>query len=158
GGSNSARRKEEMNMKWMRIVPAALGLCLGAVAIAEAQQQAEGPPPVLVIGREVEKPGKAAAHEKWEMGWPRLMAKTKWPVHYLAMRSLTGENRVLFPSGYASMADWEKDVQNQEKNAAFKAENDALAEKDGDFLKEGRTGVFRFMPELSYSPAIPVAT
>jgi hypothetical protein len=145
-----------MNCKRMILFGA--GLILGATGIAEAQQAMTGPPPVLVIGREVVKPGKGPAHQKWETGWPRLMAKTKWPVHYLAMTSLTGENRVLFFTGYGSMADWEKDQQNQDKNASFTAENDALNDKDGEFLKESRTGVFTYMPDLSYQAAVPIAT
>ncbi len=145
-------------MNWKKIVLFLVGSIFGATGIAEAQQAMTGPPPVLVIGREVLKPGKGPAHAKWEAGWPRLMAKTKWPVHYLAMTSLTGENRVLFFTGYGSMADWEKDQQNQEKNAAFTAENDALTDKDGEFLKESRTGAFTYMPDLSYQAAVPIAT
>lgn len=146
-------------MNWRKIIPTAAGLCLGVCGIAEAQQQAAmGPPPVLVIGREVVKPGKGAAHEQWEAGWPRAYAKAKWPTHWLALTSLTREGRVLFLTGYGSMADWEKDRQNLDQNAALSAEDAALGAKDGEFLQESRTTVFRYMPDLSYQAPGPIAT
>jgi len=143
-------------------VLSALAVCLGAAAAAQPQQaQAQQtmltPPKVLVIGREVVKTGKGAAHEKWEAGWPRAYAKAKWPVNYLAVSSMTGEVRVLFIAGYDSMAAWESDIAGQAKNAALSAETLALTEKDGDFLSENRTAVFTYMPELSYHPDVPVA-
>lgn len=60
-------------------------------------------------------------------------------------------------TGYNSLADWESDINAQEKNAALTAEEHMLGEKDGDFLTESRTAVFTFMPELSYQPAVTVA-
>ncbi len=126
-----------------------VGVVLG-VAQAAIAQQAMAPPKVLVIAREVEKPGKRAAHEKWEAGWPAAFAKAKWPVHYLAAASLTGEPRVLFLTGYGSMADWEKDNQAIEKNAALSAELARLAEKDADYITETRTGAFTYEPDISY--------
>ncbi|HEV1993846.1 MAG TPA: hypothetical protein VGR03_05915 [Candidatus Acidoferrum sp.] len=135
----------------------AIAVCLGAAAAAQAQQAMLTPPKVLVIGREVVKPGKGAAHEKWEAGWPRAYARAKWPVNYLALTAMTGEGRALYITGYDSMAAWESDIQAQGKNAAFTAETEALAEKDGEFLSENRTAVFTYMPELSYQPDVPVA-
>lgn len=136
----------------------AVAVCLGFAASAQAQEAMLKPPKVLTITREVVKPGKGAPHAKWEAGWPRAFAKAKWPVHYLAMSSLTGENRVLFTTGYASLAAWEADATAQDKNAALSAEEAMLAEKDGDFLTESRTAVFTYMPELSYQAEnVPVA-
>src|SRR5713226_4695032 len=131
----------------------ALAVCLGAAAAAQpqqaqAQQTMMSPPKVLVIGREVVKTGKGAAHEKWEAGWPRAYAKAKWPVNYLAISSMTGEGRALYLGGYESMAAWESDLAAQGKNAALSAETQALTEKDGEFLTENRTAVFTYMPEL----------
>ncbi len=126
-----------------------VGVVLG-VAQAAIAQQAMAPPKVLVIAREVEKPGKRAAHEKWEAGWPAAFAKAKWPVHYLAAASVTGEPRVLFLTGYGSMADWENDNRAIGKNAALAAELDRLAEKDADYISETRTGAFTYEPDMSY--------
>ena len=135
----------------------AAALCLGAVATAQAQQAMLAPPKVLVVTREVVKYGKAAAHEKWEMGWPRAFAKAKWPVNFLAVTSMTGEGRALYFSGYDSLAAWESDTQAAEKNAALSAETAALGAKDGDFVSESRNAVLTYMPELSYQPDPPVA-
>jgi hypothetical protein len=115
------------------------------------------PPKVLVIGREVVKTGKGAAHEKWEAGWPRAFAKAKWAINYLAVSSMTGEGRALYMTGYDSMAALESGNQAMEKNTALSAEDQALSEKDGEFLSENRTGIFSYMPELSYQPDVPVA-
>jgi hypothetical protein len=114
------------------------------------------PPKVLVITREVLKPGKGAVHEKWEAGWPRAFAKAKWPTHYLAVASITGENRALYMTGYESLAAWEADANAIEKNAVLSAQLAALSDKDGDYLTELRTGAFTYLPELSYRPDAPL--
>jgi hypothetical protein len=134
------------------------GVYFGGAGLAEAQTSTMmHPPKVLVIAREVVKPGKGAAHAKWEEGYPRAYAKANWPTPYLAMTALTGESRVLFMAGYDSMADWEKDAAAQDKNAVISAANDALGSKDGDFLTESKEAVFTYQEELSYQPDAPVA-
>ncbi|HYA97708.1 MAG TPA: hypothetical protein VEH49_06400 [Methylomirabilota bacterium] len=146
-------------MNWRCMIPAALGLSLCAAAVAEAQQQSEmGPPPILVITRELAKAGKEPAHEKYERSWAKTYADAKWAVNYLGTSALTGEPRALFFSGYPSLADWEKDQQNLDKDAAFSAKVDALTDKDNEFLRESRLGVFRYLPELSHQAAVPIAT
>jgi hypothetical protein len=134
-----------------------VGMCLGATGIAQAQEAMLTPPKVLVITREVVKPGKGPAHEKWETGWPRAFAKAKWPVRWLAVTSMTGESRALYMTGYESLAAWESDREAVDKSTALSAENEALGVKDGEFLSETRTGVFRYMPELSYQADVPAA-
>jgi len=133
-----------------------VGVYLGSAALAKAQVKMH-PPKVLLIAREVVKPGKSAAHAKWEEGFPRAYAKANWPTPYLALSALTGESRVLFLEGYDSMAAWEKDVAAQDKNAVLSAANDALGSKDGDFLSESKQAVFTLQDELSYQPDAPVA-
>lgn len=61
------------------------------------------PPKVLTSIREAEKPGKSGAHADWEAGYRRAFATANWPSHYVALRALTGESRVLFLSGYDSL-------------------------------------------------------
>lgn len=147
-----------MSTKLKGIIVSAFGLYLAATAVAQSPGEMPGPPKVLVISREVVKMGQGPAHEKWEAGWPRAFAKAKWPVPYLAASSLTGESRVLFITGYDSEEAWEKDSVAQRKNAALKAELDALAAKDADFLKESTTSVFAYMPEISYQAGVPIAS
>jgi len=133
-------------------------MLLGAAAVAQQQGVMTGPPKVLVIQREVVKQGQSAAHEKWEMGWPRAFAKANWPTHYIAATSLTGESRALFFSAYDSEADWEKDNTAQAKNTALTAQLDALSAKDADYIKESTSSVFTYMPEISYKADVPIAT
>jgi hypothetical protein len=133
------------------------GAYLGCATLGQAQEAMMHPPKILTITREVVKPGKSAAHENWEQGFPKAYTKAKWPVHYLAMTAITGESRVLFLTGYESMADWEADALAQDKNAELSASNETLGAKDGEFLTESKTAVFTYMPELSYQPDAPIA-
>lgn len=81
-------------------------LVLSVAWPAMAQQGA--PPNVIQIYREEVKPGKVAAHEKTEVGWPRAFAKANSPDHYIAMTSMTGPNEAWFINGYDSLATLEK--------------------------------------------------
>jgi hypothetical protein len=124
----------------------AAGAFLAAAGVARAQEK------VLVFSREVVKPGKATAHEKWEAGFPAAYAKANWTTsYYLAMTALSGEPRVLFMAPFNSLADWEKDFKAQEQNEALSATVEMLAEKDGDFLSEVRNAVALYQPDLSYN-------
>lgn len=129
---------------------------LGSAALAQAQVKMS-PPKVLVITREAVKPGKYDAHAKWEEGYARAYAKANWPEPYLALGSVTGEGRVLFLSGYDSMAAWEADTRAADKNPIISAANDALGAKDGEFLTDSKTAVFTLQDELSYQPGAPMA-
>jgi len=135
---------------------AAVVLVLAGAVIAQAQE-AMGPPKVLVITREIEKLGKASAHEKLESTWAAAFAKAK-AAPYLTVSAITGAHRELFLAGYDSLADWEKDSNAQQANAAFQAENSALSAKDADLISESTTGVFTYMPDLSYQVNESVAT
>jgi hypothetical protein len=134
----------------------AVGVCLAGAAVAQAQETMMSPPKVLTTIREVEKPGKSAAHADWEAGYPRAFAKANWPTHYLALRALTGEPRVLFLMPFDSLAAWEKEGMALDNNASLTADVDRLDAKDGDFLSESRRATLVYMPELSYHPEISV--
>jgi hypothetical protein len=134
-----------------------VAVCLAGAMVAQAQETMMGPPKVLVIAREVLKPGKGVVHAKWEAGWPRAFAKANWPTHYLAANALTGEPRAVFFTGYDSLAAWEADNAAMAKNKELSAEMDSLLEKDGDYLSAVRLGVFTYMEELSYHPQVTVA-
>ena len=128
-------------------------LFLSASATALAQEQApSGPPKVLQIFREDVKPGKGAAHEKVEAGWPRAFANAKSPTHYIAMVSVTGPSEAWFLTGFDSLAAWEKDRQDTEKNTALTAVLDQLLEKDGELLSGFRSIVATYREDLSYRP------
>ena len=103
-----------------------LGMSLVAACscIAAAQETSQGNvsiPKVLQIMREYTKPGKSGmAHEKTESAFVQAMTRAKWPTHYLGMTSLSGKNRALFLTSYASFEAWEKD------NAATREEYRSL--------------------------------
>lgn len=116
--------------------------CLGAGLTAPATAQApvgEPPPKILQIAVEEVKPGHGKAHEKLETAWSRAFADAKWPVHYLALSSLTGVNAAWYLSGYPSFAAMEKADKDMEKQPALQAANSAFAEKDGEHLSGGRS-------------------
>ena len=136
-----------------------VGLCLvfsGLVMnlnVATAQEMSgEGmpPPKVLVIQREVLKPGRAGAtHLKTESAFVQAMTSAKWPTHYFAAESLSGLSRALFFIGYPSFAAWEKDTQDTAKNATLSAAFDHAALVDGEQLTEYSSGAFLYNEEGS---------
>lgn len=139
-------------------VVSAACLLLSLAPPAPAQEQAAGGPPrVLNIIREVVKPGKGAAHEKIEVGWPRAFAKAKWSVHYLAMTTVTGPNEAWFIEGYDSFASWEKGRNEMDKNDTLRMETNQLADKDGELLSGINMMAAIFREDLSYRANVNVA-
>jgi hypothetical protein len=103
------------------------------------------------------KPGKGAAHEKVEIGWPQAFRKAKWPTHYLAMTSMSGPAEAWYMTGYDSYAAWETDQQNVEKTPTLVRELERLAQVDGELLSGTRGVLAVYRPDLSYRPDIDVA-
>lgn len=132
-------------------------LLLVSTAPRAAAQEPPPPPKVLQIIREDVKPGKAAAHEKIEAGWPRAFAKANWPTHYLAMTAMTGPSEAWFVVGFDSFAAWEKDTKATESDKALTAELDRLSEKDGEVISGARTLVGLFREDLSRRPNVDMS-
>jgi hypothetical protein len=143
-------------MKKTFVLLVAAALLLAGVVTAQAQEKMT-PPKILVITREVEKLGKGAAHEKLESTWAAAFKKAH-AAPYLAVTAMTGEHRALFISAYDSIAAWEKDNNAQLANATFQAENESLSAKDADLISESTTGVYTYMPEISYPLTESLAT
>ena len=127
-----------------------VGLAFLATPVLAQQEPQDGPPRVLQIWREDVKPGKAAAHEKTEGGWPRAFRNANWPVHYIAMTSISGPNEAWYLTGYDSLAMWEKDRQDSSQNAALQAELDRLSAQDGELLSNIRSITAIYREDLSY--------
>jgi hypothetical protein len=128
-----------------------LSVAVGLSGIAAAQENAI--PKVLQITREYTKPGKAGAvHDRSESVFVQAMARAKWPTHYLGMTSLSGKERALFLTRYASFEAWEQDNAAVEKNAALSAALDRAGMADGDLLDEIDQGAFMFRDEMSLRP------
>jgi hypothetical protein len=137
------------------------GLVAGA-AIAAAQDGAgtgtPPPPKVLVIQREVLKPGRAGNnHLKTEGAFVQAMTAAKWPTHYFAVESLSGVSRALFLIGYPSFAAWEKDNADMAKNATLTAAFDRATLADGEQLSDYSSGVFLYNEEQSLNANVDIA-
>jgi hypothetical protein len=135
-------------------------LCLASVPAVVAAQQAtssQSPPKVMQIFVESVKPGKGAAHEKVEIGWPQAFRKAKWPSHYLAMTSMSGPGEAWFLGGYESFAALETDLRNVEKTPTLSRELERLSQVDGELLSGTRGILAVYRPDLSYRPDIDIA-
>ena len=130
-----------------------LSLAVSCSCMAAAQQKSQGNmsiPKVLQITREFTKPGKAGmVHDKAESAFVQAMTRAKWPTHYLGMTSLSGKQRALFLTSFASFEAWEKDNAAVEKNTALSAALDRAGMADGELLDSIDQGVFVFREEQS---------
>ena len=132
-----------------------LSLVLACCCITAAQEksQANSIPKVLQITREYTKPGRAGnVHEAAESAFVQAATRAKWPTHYLAMTSLSGKQRALFLTSYASLEAWEKDTAAVAKNPTLSAALDAASVADGEQLDSIDQGVFVFNEEMSLGP------
>ena len=139
-------------MKKFLVLILAMGVALGVAGSLRAQEKPSmGPPKVIQIWREDVKPGKSAAHQKVEAGWPRAFANAKSPTHYLAMESISGPNEAWFVTGFDSLAAWEKDRQDNDKNPTLAAELARLSAQDGELLTGVRSVAATLRDDLSYN-------
>ncbi|MGA7157909.1 MAG: hypothetical protein WBY53_13725 [Acidobacteriaceae bacterium] len=128
-------------------------LCAASVAPMVMMAQGDGtdgPPNVLVIQREFVKPGKGGMmHQKTEGAFVQALKANHLDIHYLAMTSLTGQDRAVFMNGYATYADWEAETKSTMKNAATEAALEHANVADGDLLSETDTSVWERRDNLS---------
>ncbi|MBZ5539184.1 MAG: hypothetical protein LAN61_01565 [Acidobacteriia bacterium] len=138
-----------------------LALAVTCVCMTAAQEMSQGSmslPNVLQITREFTKPGKAGmVHDKAESAFVQAMARAKWPTRYLGMTSLSGKQRALFLTMYASFEAWEKDTAAIAKNTALSAALDRASMADGELLDSMDQGVFVFSDEMSLRPKADLA-
>lgn len=137
-------------------------LLLAGLVTAVAQEKSEkmmGPPKVLLIYREFLKPGKMGmSHEKTESLFVQAYARAKWPTHYFAADSLSGNPRSLFFVGYDSFAAYEKDFLATQKNPTLAAALDHAGVVDGELMTErSDAGTFVFNERYSQSPPGDIA-
>jgi hypothetical protein len=137
---------------------APLAFLIGVLPAIAQPAASSAPPKVLQIFREEVKPGKVAAHQKVEAGWPRAFAHANWPVHYMAATSVTGPSEAWFLTGYPSYAAYEDDQHNMEKASALFAETQRLSALDGELLAQGRGMLAAFRDDLSYNTGVNLAT
>jgi hypothetical protein len=132
--------------------------CVSVGAAQDGSGAGAPPPKVLVIQREVLKPGRAGnAHLKTEGAFVQAMTAAKWPTHYFAVESLSGVSRALFLIGYPSFAAWEKDNEAMAKNATLTAAFERAALMDGEQLSEYSSGAFVYNEEGSLRAGVDIA-
>src|SRR5258708_12274708 len=128
--------------------------CLG---VAAAQEMPPGPPKVVVIEGEMVKGGRGGnTHLKTESAFVQAMTAAKWPTHYLAAESQSGESRAIFLIGYPSFAAWEKDNADMAKNATLTASFDRASLADGEQLTGFSTGVYVYRGDMSLRPSVDI--
>ncbi len=109
---------------------------------------------VLVIEREFTKPGRdGTPHEATEAGFIRAVQANKGNIHYVALTSLSGNNRALFMSSYPSIAAW--DAERKAMPAAAQVAMDKAMVADGDLLSETGSSVWLRRDDLSTNVAGP---
>jgi len=133
-----------------------LSLVLTCSCITAAQEKSQASPSiprVLQITREFTKPGKAGfVHDASESAFVQAMARAKWPTHYLGMTSLSGKQRALFLTSFASFEAWEKDNAAVQKNSTLAPAIEAATVADGEQLDSIDQAVFVFNEEMSLRP------
>jgi hypothetical protein len=139
-------------MKRILLAVVAVSWLVGGAAALRAQDENTAPPPkVLVITREMVKVGKGAAHAKNEAAWVRAAMAAKEPDRYLAATTMTGPSEALFFEGfdtYAAFGEADK-FDSQPKVTALTG---PMAEKDADYVSDGRTMVATFNEKWSWKP------
>ena len=138
-----------------KIVGLSLGMLLlsAGSSLALAQANPDGtsnPPKVLLIQREFLKPGKQGSlHDKSESAFVRAMQAAKWPQHYFALNSMSGEARALFIVGYGSFADLEKDNTAMAHDKTLSAAFDHAIIADGDLLSRYDSSIWTYDEDMS---------
>jgi hypothetical protein len=141
-----------------KLIGYSLGLCLLSVGSGILFAQIDKPPAVLVINREMLKPGKTGAmHDKSESAFVQAMVAGKSTSYYFGMTSLSGESRALFMAGFGSFADWEKDNMSIAHNATLAGALDGAAVADGDLLSRYDTSAWTYDDDLSVNTAGSIA-
>src|SRR5215469_18172764 len=118
-----------------RVLFVPLLVSAGYVTAPAIHAQSSNNDRVLVIQREFTKPGKdGAVHEATEAGFIRAVQANKANIHYIALTSMTGSNRALFISGYASLAA--VDAERKARTQAAQVAMDKAMVSDGDVLSQ----------------------
>lgn len=137
------------------------GFSFGAPSTATAQDQGTvtGPPKILAIHREFVKPTDfGSVHQQSETALAQAMAQTNSPDHYSGWVALTGKLRVIFISGFDSMADFQKSVEGMDLGQGASGQAyDRLQREDGKLLTQMDQGVFRYQPDMSVNAPVDIA-
>lgn len=131
-------------------------MVVAAAPLPAQMTSPQAPPPILMISRELVKPGKTSAHNQWEAGWPAAFAKANYPTHYIGMNSVSGLNEAWFITGYPSFDAVEKDQARMDSDQSLSAEQRRLYAGESDFVANTRTVFAAYVPTASYKPNVDI--
>ena len=138
-----------------KFTPMLLGLSLSAAsllpAVAHAQSTTDDSAhKYLQVIVEYTKPDKGGlAHDKTEGAFVQAMIKAKFPIHYPAYNSLTGQPRAIYLSSFDSFDELDKANKTMAAPATA-AEFERLNLADGELLESTKSLIFESVPELSF--------
>jgi hypothetical protein len=130
---------------------------VSAAPLVAQMTGSQPPPPVLLIQRELVKPGKGPAHNQWESGWPAAFAKANYPTNYIGMNALSGINEAWFLIGYPSFDALEKDNARMDADASLGAELRRLYTGESDFVESTRAVMAAYIPGISHNPNVDLS-
>jgi len=139
-----------------KIGSALLGISLAVAGFMPAMAQdassdASAMPKVLHITREFIKPGKSGAvHDKSEAAFVQAAEHAKYPTHYFAVNSMSGDSRALYVFGFDSFAAVQKDVEATAANETLAAAYERAAVSDGDLLSAIDDSYWVYNSDQSY--------
>jgi hypothetical protein len=135
-----------------------LAVCAGLPAAAQdASQATVSAPKYMEITVEYTKPGKGGlAHDKTEGAFVQAMTKAKFPIHYVAFNSMSGQARAIYVSHFDSFDEWQKANKVFEQPAAM-TEFERLNVADGELLEGTKQLIFSYVPDMSYHSKTPNA-
>jgi hypothetical protein len=142
-----------------------MALCFALAAVPAALAQTDGPPKVLLIEREVIKPGKFIEHTRESHNFARLLTHAKTvsePVYTrIGMSPIAGNpNEVLYIYPFASFAQWAQSQQDIERwmsrpgpmRAFFEGISGPVAPNREDLHVSQQTMVAAYQPDFSLNP------
>jgi len=131
-----------------------LTVLLGATSLLTVAQEEKpsGPPPLLQIIREDVKPGKSAAHEKIEAGWPAAYGKYNVKSYWVGGTPLAGQSEAWFIVALSGVGEMEDINKQTSANKAMSAELTRLSMADADMISNSRSMLASYAPDLSYKP------
>lgn len=131
----------------LKLLPAALAVACSLPSFAQ------NPSAVLQITREVVKEGHSSIHEKTDTDFPKVLRKSKFSYHVLALNSMSGANEVWFVIGYPSFEDVAKGGSEFDKQP-LKGDFELQDARDGEHRVSSRSMTAVYRKDLSYHPEL----
>ncbi len=135
-------------MSWMRPLAAVplLSLCASAHLAA---QNPNAPPPVIQVGIETVRAGRAGAHTALEQQWAQTFRQANVPVYWLGTTTETGPNEAWYFTPLGSMGELEAQDKAVTDSPGLEAASGLLNHSDAENVSETRSFIARYREDLS---------